>query len=211
MSNLSSRPKFGFSHMNVAIFLVFARNVLLKLTANPNFMTVAALLANLSTLIEEYADSIDAAFYRDKIKIAERNAKRESVENYLKMLAGIIMGISSDREILLTSGFEVTDGKGPVEPVGQVEGLKFSFETGMEGAVKLRWLRSSVKDAASFVIEQTVGEPSPDSVWSIVLISKKCSCSIQGLTQGQTYSWRVYGVGAMGAGFKSEPVSTIIL
>ncbi|MDZ4844731.1 MAG: hypothetical protein SH857_04185 [Chitinophagales bacterium] len=212
MSSLSARPKFGFSHFSVAIFLVFARNVFTSLTGNPFFMTVSTLLPNLEQLIDIYAASIDTALNRDKVKIAERNGKREDLENYMKMLAGIVMGISSDRDILLSSGFEVTNSRGPVTPVGMPEGLKYSYIRGMSGTIKLRWSRASVREASSFVVEQGLGDPNnPQTVWSVVATPTKCVCLLEDLERGTTVWWRVYGIGPMGPGGKSEPVSAMIL
>ncbi len=212
MSVLHARPKFGFSHLSVAVFLVFARNVLMKLTGNTNFPTTAPLIPNLDAAIETYADAVDAALNRDKIKIAERNAKREIVENVLKTMAGIVMGVTSDREVLLTSGFEITDGRGPLTPVGQVQGLRYEFIPGVSGTIKFRWQRSSCREAALFVLEQTTGDPtSEQTVWTVVDMPKKCSCTITGLTPGVTYSWRVYGIGALGPGGKSEAISAMAI
>lgn len=212
MSNVTARPKFGFSHMKVTIFLVFARNVWQKLTGNAHFPMVATLLTNLDTLVGEYADAIDLALNRDKIKIAERNGKREELENYLKMIAGILMGVSNDRDVLLTSGFEVTSEKGPVTPVGMPDGLKYSYIPGVSGSIKLRWSRANVREANSFVVEQALGDPNnPQTVWTIASTPTKCACVIENLERGTTAWWRVYGIGPMGPGGKSEPISAMIL
>ena len=210
MENSVSRPKFGFSHMRVTVFLVFARNIFQMLTGNVYFPSVAVLLPGLSAANAAYSEAIDAALNRDRLKVADRNSKRLIVEAILREIAGVLMSLSSEREILMTSGFEITDGRGPVSPVGQVEGLKFSFTPGVSGKVTLRWKRSSAREAASFVIEQTTGDPtSPETQWEVADYSKKCTCDITDLIPGESYSWRVYGLGALGPGGKSVPVSTV--
>lgn len=212
MSTNFCRPKFSFGHFAIYAFFVFAKRVYERLLNNVNFPSVQAMLPGLLTHIQAYDNAIQEAMSRDTEKIADRNDKREVLESYLRDAAILVMAASTKREILATSGFELVEGRGPVEPVGQVEGVKFSFEPGVSGLVKLRWKRSSAKDAASFVIEQTTGDPSdPATEWKVASISKKCSCEIANLTPGEVYSFRVYGIGALGPGGKSEPVSTVVL
>src|SRR2546427_487926 len=134
---LNARPKFGFKHFSILSFIAFAQGVLSALTDNIHFSSIASFLPGLNDAIKAYGDAIEEARNRDKLKIEDRNSKRVALSAVLKAIAGVVMSITSDRSILVTSGFEISDGRGPVHPVGQPAGLKTAYIPGVSGSMKL--------------------------------------------------------------------------
>ncbi len=211
MSNNNARPKFGFSKMSVEIFVVFVQGVITALTGNSNFPSVVPSLTLLQTTLDGLVEvMVQASVTRSKILIAERNAKRDLLESMMKELAGHLMSVTSEYDVLITSGMEITQARGPVEPVTEPLSLTYAIPFGISGSLLLKWKQPESKNASAYLIEQTAGDPNdPATVWTIIGNSRKCRYDVTGLTPGSTYSWRTYGIGALGAGAKSLSVSAM--
>ena len=110
-----------------------------------------------------------------------------------------------DADIIKTAGFSV---KAPGTPIGQLPaptGL-FALPSEHQGSADLGW--DPMRGARSFIIERAADSAEP-LVWTQAGVSTRAKATVNTMTPGNKYWFRVSAVGAAGASAWSDPVPLI--
>jgi hypothetical protein len=200
-----SLVKVGTKNMTVPQKIQFARQVVIDMTGNANFTTPAPTLASITTAataLETAYNSAQTARQVAKSQTANQDAKSLALDLLLAQEANYVENTSGgDRTKITSSGFGVRNPATPIGILDMVTNLAVA-PSQSEGSADLKWKK--VRGAKSYVIERA-----PDGgslVWDSIATPTKAKASVNTMTPGVKYWFRVSGVGAAGQGPWSEPV-----
>ena len=109
-------------------------------------------------------------------------------------------------DMVLAMGFELPKGKTPA-PTTLVEPTNFNVSIGdHHNEVDGGW--DAVPGAHGYLLDSTT-TPADEASWKPILTSTRSSCTIGGLTTGQTYYLRVRAFGAAGEGPNSAVAMSV--
>lgn len=132
------------------------------------------------------------------------DAAEATLNDALTQLAAYVSNIAKgDATIIMSAGMEVSSSASPVQPV-DAPVVQSIANGAMPGTMTLKWKR--VSGAKSFSVEKCLDPVTPDG-WSNGDTATKVTATVSGLMPGKLYWLRVAGVGAMGKGPFSEPMS----
>lgn len=175
--------------------VTFARAHIVAMTGNADFPDpdpeAVAFLA--------MVDVFDAGITNAKVKVAEgqtavsaKDDLRAVVEAGLTGRGAYVQKKSGGLETkILSAAFDVRAPGAPIGDLPGPENLRASFGD-MAGEVDLMWDR--LRGAVSYIIEMR--EAIAGASWTQAKVSPKSRATIEGLTSGKTYVFRVCGVGA---------------
>lgn len=185
------------------------RQIIAAMTDNPNFATphppLADITASLATLDDAYkAHQIAKAEARTKAGVAD-NAERQ-LDSHLRKLAAYVESIADkDETIIASAGMQTKALRTAPTALGAPEALSATAGS-REGEIDLSWRK--VANSRSYIIQISPDPPSADS-WGhaeTVTVSYK---TIQNLTSGKKYWFRVAAIGSLGQSGWSEPATKI--
>jgi len=171
----------------------------------------------LKVQVDEFKESLHAASGGDRGKIAERNAKREVVEQ-----AGVMIGtyvamryaFEKNPAILENTGLRqksktTSKGSSARSSVVGVPGNLTIKDGAGSGWVMLSWSKDAA--AVNYEVQFCVGDPAGDESWNSLGHHKYCrSVEFKGFQPGQRCNFRVRCQGEAGPGPWSLPISFII-
>lgn len=185
----------------------FTRAHIAEMTGNANFPTPDPDAATLLTIVDAFEDDITALRANEaagkEIKI-RKDGRRDDLSGALNRRGRYVEGVSGgDEAIIASAGFAT---RSPAAPVGipQQPGNLVATIGDMVGTVDLSWDR--VRGAASYII-QLCPDPVSEPNWRFVNVSPKSSFTVEGLTSGSKYWFRVAAVGTAGQGPWSDPAT----
>jgi hypothetical protein len=170
----------SFKRHSEANLQVRTRRVIVSLTGNARFPgpwpAPAPSLEQLTAAFDAYCAAHQASLTGDTLRIAERNAAREVVDDMLRKLGAYLEFAAHGDELALQStGFElhrepvrIDRSVPPVAP----ERLRVQRGT-MSGQLDVRFGR--VPGAGSYEVQVAVGDPSVETNWRTVLTSTLCT------------------------------------
>ncbi len=186
------RLRQDYSRLTDAALELKAETVSLAMNANPVFPTPTPSTAEFLVAINAYSTALTAAQSRDKVEVAEKNAKRATLEQLMSSLAGYVMSVANgDEAILVLSGFDLVKPASPQPPIGIPE--NFSVSRGInEGEIVSSVDR--VAGARTYIHEYTADPLTPASEWAQQFTTVR-KCTIADLVPGQKYWFRVAAIG----------------
>lgn len=135
-------------------------------------------------------------------KSTELNGAEADFDNEMTHLANDVENLANgDVGIIQSAGMDVKNPPSPPQVPSQVINLIVS-EGSSSGKINLAWKKAQY--AKSYTIEITTDVDNPSS-WSIKTTSIKTKFTVNGLTSGTKYWFRVYGVSSVGDGAPSDP------
>ena len=185
------------------------RQIIAAMTNNPNFATphppLADITASLATLDEAYkAHQIAKADARTKAGVA--GDAESQVDSQLRKLAAYVESIAdTDETIIASAGMQTKAVRTTPSTLTAPEALSATAGS-REGEIDLTWKK--VGNAKSYIIQMSPDPPAADS-WGhaeTVTVSYK---TIQNLTSGKKYWFRVAAIGSLGQSGWSEPATKI--
>ncbi|MDP4209680.1 MAG: fibronectin type III domain-containing protein [Bacteroidota bacterium] len=182
---------YNFSRISDPEFLLRADNVINQMSENPNFPNPVPSIESIRTLRDEFNDCLLACMDGGKRTFSIKDQKREELRNALRHLAMYVMAVSdNDVNILASSGFELRREKSPIGLLDKPQ--NFTIQPGpFPGSVKVSL---DVLHGANVYVYQYAPTPIvPESIWTTELGTS--SITINGLTLGKEYSFRVAGKG----------------
>jgi Fibronectin type III domain len=186
-----------------------ARQIVTALTENSNFPAPNPPLAQVSTAIdkvEQLNDDVQAARAAAKAKTSELNQQEAALDRTLTQLAAYVESVGGDDEAkIISAGMETRAARSAAGDVSAPHDLSASAGD-HEGEVDLQW--DKVNNARSYIVEQSP-DPPTDSSWSNSAVVVKSQATIEGLTSGKKYWFRVAAVGATGQSGWSNPAAKI--
>ena len=212
------QPKLviAFDSLNEADFQAKAGNILSALTNNPNFPEPwpepVPSLAQLNEAFKVYLDAYHASLTRDTLKIAQRDAARQTLTYLLKHLANYLELIAHlDTAMLTTTGYDLR--KDIVRGIhgGTLPGPSdFKIAHGPKsGSLMLHVAR--LAGAKSYEVQSAQGDPANEDNWKPTTTSATGThILLEGLTPAQTYWFRIRAIGSGGEGVWTDPVSVIV-
>lgn len=196
-----SKTKIGFSNLTVPAQVERSRHIQTNMGGNLNFLTpVPTLLA-----VKAATDALETAYNesrgRDKNKIQIMKLRRAEMLALIVQLGAYVQSTSNgDKEIILSSGFDVIQSGAPQPPVGQVMNVRLSNGR-TSGSIKV--LFDKMPGAKAYVVEIST-EPLDESKWDAKGAPIKTRFEITDLQPGTKYWVRVAAIGKDGVGLWSN-------
>ena len=199
--------KVGTSNMSVLQKIAFAKQVVLDMTGNAYFTTPAPTLASVTTAttaLETGYNAAKAAYDLAKSKMTAVDPLEEALDLLLVKLGNYVFNTSGgDASQIDSSGFSTRDvPSGPIGPLGAPQALVV-LASQSAGVVNLSWRK--LRGASGYIIQRAVDAPSLE--WTYSVTSTKTKFTMDGLTSGTKYWFRVAGTGAASQGDFTEPMA----
>lgn len=197
MKNLIYLVKLGFTRITPKGLLSLGRTIVLMMTGNATFASIAAKVATLKTALDELEVADDAYdFNHGKLEREALMTSVVEVKDLIRDLGGYVQGISGgDKDIITSAGFEY---KAASKPVGELQAPKLvqAFTTEYPGRIDVRW--TGVKGRENYALWICDKDPAAEANWTLLTISGRNRFSAEGLTSLGTYHFRVVANGAAG-------------
>ena len=205
-----SRIKLNFARLSVTNKIAKARQIVTSLTGNESFPTpippLSAVTAAVDALETAHAES-QLAKQVSKTKTSAQSMKEDELDKIMSQLAAYVESVGSGNEELIRSAGMDTRVAPSFANDEMTVPPALSATTGdHEGEVDLAW--DKVAGARSYLIEKSVDPPTATS-WGHGGVATKSRTSINGLTPGTRYWFRVAAVGANGQSGWSDPATRI--
>ena len=206
-----------FDRLSAGDFLIKSGSIVTSMIGNSHYAEPWAgqglTLDNLKATYEAYQEAYYASLTHDSLKIAQRDATRQTLTDLLKRLALYLELMSEgDTAQLATTGYDlrhdsVHNNSSELLPAPS----DFKVTHGqLTGSLNIQVTRLS--GAGSYEIQITQGDPKIESNWQHALSSVTCThIVITGLNPAQIYWVRVRGLDSNGGGIWSDPISIIVV
>ena len=186
-----------------------ARQIVTALTGNVDFTSTQPPLAQVTTAIDglesAYTDA-QAARQEAKAKTSVQNQREEDFHSIVSRLASFIESVSGGDEAKIKgAGMDVRAASSSADDLRAPASLAPTAGD-HEGEVDLQW--DTVRGAKSYVVEVSA-DPPTNSSWQHNTVSTKSRATIEGLTSGTKYWFRVAAVGSNGQSGWSDPATKI--
>jgi hypothetical protein len=204
-----AKVKLNFRRLSVPEKIAKARQIVTALTGNANFPNPHPPLdaitdgGNALELAQATTQSRKQAV---KTAVADQTIKEDALDQLVSQIASYVESVAGNDETLITSA-----GMDPRAPASAStmpdtpSGLEATAGD-RDGEIDLSWNPSS--SAKSYLIQQSADPPTATG-WAHVGTSTKSSITIDGLTPGIRYWFRVCAVGASGQSGWSDPATKI--
>lgn len=198
--------KVGINGLSCSQTVDRARNLVLALTGNPNFVTPFPSTAVI-TAAADAADDAELLYQKtgsrlDRVARDERWAELRTVINDS---AGYVTSVcSGNREKILSSSFGVRALPGPPVPLPAPTDVR-ADQTLVAGEIKVRW--RAVRNRKTYMVQWCIGDPLVEANWATLTLTGKVSHTAIGLDRNQTYCFRIIAVGAAG----NSPLSDVAI
>ena len=202
-----AKVKLNLQKFSITELFEFARNIVTALSGNADFLTLDPPLADVSTA----ADNLETAYNNSQVARQDSQEKttlmydlREALTKIVTRL-GLYVENTSEGDVakIQSAGMDVREEAGASTVPEVPDGLSATAGD-MEGEIDLQW--EPVTQAVSYAIQQS---PDPPGTWTQAAISTKSKHSIQNLTSGDKYWFRVAAVGSAGQSGWSDPATRI--
>ena len=206
-----------FDRLSAADFLAKSGSIVNAMTGNRHYQEPWAgqglTLDNLKAIYAAFEEAYYASLTHDTLKIAQRDATRQTLTDLLKRLALYLELMSEgDTAQLATTGYDlrhdsVHNNSSELLPAPS----DFKVTHGqLTGSINIQVTRLS--GAGSYEIQITQGDPKIESNWQHALSSVTSThILITDLNPGQIYWFRVRGIDSNGGGVWSDPMSIMVI
>lgn len=205
-----SRIKLNLKALTIPEKLARSQQIVAALTGNSNFTTPHPTLAQVTTAISELetaSNAAQAARQEAKARTAAQNNKEESLDRIMTQLVAYVESIAGDdEEIIMSAGLNVRAANAPVSSTPSAPPALTATAGDRDGEIDLSW--DTVRGARSYVIERS-SDPPTDSSWTHATVSTRSQTTIEDLTSGTRYWFRVAAVTATGQSGWSNPAMKI--
>jgi hypothetical protein len=203
------RIKLNVRQLSIPDKVQRGRQIITAMTNNANFSNphpplsdVTAALANLE---QNYA-LLQAAKADVKAKAATQDDADTKVNQILAQLAAYVESIAgTDEKIITSAGLTTKVSRSTPTFLSPPQGLSATAGD-HEGVIDLSWKK--VANARSYTIQMSPDPPTAES-WTQAAIATASTRTIENLTSGKRFWFRVAAIGAMGQSGWSEPATKI--
>ena len=213
---MSAKSKLDLNSLTDAEVPDLATLIVTSMTGNATFPAPAPILATLTAEAKTMSDRIaarDALLQQAQTMTLQIRTDRTILETSLTAesayVDGVVAKLPADQQAaaITSAGMQVAGSSGtPVGPMPKVEGLTATAgDAG--GNVDLAW-NSIRRGLQNFLIELTE-DPAGLTGWRFAATSRKTSATLDGLTSGKRYWFRVTAEGAAGPGPASTPATKV--
>ena len=195
---LMNQIKNTLRRLLLALFMDKLQQILTAITGLPAFASLAAQVTatqtKLTALVAKSAAYEAAKAQCDTLR-EERNALRLECQDLANTLAAGVENVAGgDAALILATGFELRSPRSPSQLPAAPGNLRAVMGL-LNGTIDLRWVK--VPNATNYVIEMC---PTANGPWTQLAIQPQVTFTVEGLTSGTKYYFRVRAVGYVGAG-----------
>ena len=203
------KVKLNLQRLSTLEKVAKARQIVTSLTGNAHFTTPHPTLVQMTTGADDleaaYSD-VQTAKQNTQTKISVQRDKEDALEALLRQIAAYIESVSGDDEsAILSAGVDLRSAATPTVAPSPPTSLTAS-DGDEEGEIDLIW--DKAKSAKSYIIERSLDPPTATS-WGHATVVLKSSATINGLTAGTRYWFRVAAVLSTGQSGWSDPATKI--
>jgi hypothetical protein len=193
-----SKIKLNLNSLSVPEKIARAQQIVAAMSGNEHFTSPQPTLARLTSAIEDVrAAHMDLQTLRQeaKTKTGVLNQQEATLDGLLGQLANYVESISGSDEAKITSaGMDVRAAKTATGDLHAPQNLSASAGD-RDGEIDLSW--DKVNKARSYVVERSPDPPTNTS-WQHAGVAPRSQTTIEGLTSGTKYWFRVAAVGPNG-------------
>ena len=136
--------KVGLRNLSIPQKISMANAIVSQMTGNPSFLTPNPALADVTTkttVLDAAQTAAEAIRQASKAQTVLLNLTEDELDALINQLASYVENTAaSDEQVVLSSGFDVVDTTGDVEPLYVPEDF-FATTGDEEGEVNLMWNR----------------------------------------------------------------------
>lgn len=209
-----SKIKFNLKHLSIPEKIARAQQIVAALTDNPNFTDPHPPLAQVTAAINELetaANAAKAARKEAKEHTAAQNSKEEALDKMLTQLVAHVESIAGDdQQLILSAGLDprtTASSHSASHPSESSPPPNLTATFGdHDGEIDLAW--DTVRGARSYIVERSPDPPTETS-WTHAAVATRSRITIEHLTSGTRYWFRVAAVTATGNSPWSNPAMKI--
>src|SRR5437588_12419922 len=209
-----SKIKFNLRHLSIPEKIARSQQIVAALTGNPNFAAPHPPLAQVTAAINELeaaSNAVQAARQEAKAKTAAQHDKEEALDRMVTQVVAHVESVAGDDEqLIMSAGLDV---RGSVAFASASASATHSAPTALtatfgdhDGEPDLTW--DTVRGARSYVVERSPDPPTETS-WVHAAVCTRSKTTIEDLTSGTRYWFRVAAVTATGQSPWSNPAMKI--
>jgi hypothetical protein len=194
---MDSKIKLGLTGLKPTDLLAKGRLIVANMTGNASFPGPVPTLADLTTALDAFEDRVEAAAFGDRRAINGRNNGQKAFTSMMSQLGTYVSFVANgDSEVIESSGFEVRKQRVPTTQLGQPIDF-LAIRSKKEGEIVLNW--KAVSYSKAYQVEVSTTDPAvAEPQWSASLVTSRSSGTVQNLTRGMMYWFRVKAIsGAM--------------
>ena len=203
------RIKLNIRNLSVPDKVARGRQIVTAMTNNANFSNPHPPLTDVTASLlslEQAHTSLQTAKADVKAKATAQVDAEAKANQILAQLAAYVESIAGgDEKIITSAGLEAKISRSAPIVLSAPQGLSTTVGD-RDGVIELSWRK--VAHAKSYTIQFSPDPPTTGS-WAHAAIATASFTTIENLTSGKRYWFRVAAVGAMGQSGWSEPATKI--
>ncbi len=206
---MAAKVKLSLGKLSTSQLIGLSQQITGAMTGNPDFPTPNPPLATIVTAtgeLETASNAVNTARIESKNRTIVMNEQADKLRALLSQLGSYVENIAGGKQVLITgAGMDVQAARSNAPVPDVLTG--FEATTGdSDGEINLGW--NSLAGAVSYVVERSLNAP-PNAAWEHQAATTKSNLTVEGLTSGARYWFRVAAVGTKGQGGWSD-ISTRI-
>ncbi len=202
--------KLNLRSLSIPEKIARAQQIVAALTDNPNFTAPHPPLAQVTAAInalETASNAAQAARQEAKAKTAEQNASEEELDRVVTQLVAHVESIAGgDEKVIRSAGLDVRAPSASAPSSPPAPPALTATVGDHDGEIDLSW--DTVRGARSYVIERST-DPTTETSWVHAGLSTRSKITIEGLTSGTRYWFRVAALTNNGQAPWSNPAMKI--
>ncbi len=204
---MKANIKLSLFELTFVKLLALIRNIVAKMTGNPNFATPAVKLSDMTALADALEAAIEDATNGSRQSKLVRNALMEQGREMLRVQADYVRSVCAGDVVKLdSSGFELAKQREPIGIPGTAKDMQALF-TNRRGNVDLRW--KSVYGAHGYQVWMTDKDPAIEANWQAIGYTTRVRHTVSDLDSLKAYWFCVSAIGTAGEGAQSDPAKGI--
>jgi len=205
-----SKIKLNLRNLTIPEKIARSQQIVAALTGNPNFNAPHPPLAQVTAAINELeaaSNAAQAARQDAKAKTAAQNAKEEALDRIMTQLVAHVESVAGDdQQLIMSAGLDVRAAAASASATVSAPPALTATAGDHDGEIDLSW--DTVRGARSYVIERSP-DPPTESSWTHAAVSTRSQTTIEDLTSGTRYWFRVAAITATGQSGWSNPAMKI--
>jgi hypothetical protein len=195
--------KTGLAGLKATELVTKAANIEVAMTGNAAFADPTPTLAELSAARVALEALIAESAKGTRSAIAARRDQEEVLAGLIRKLAAYVKLNATSEADILSAGFGIGKRRTAVGRLSQPTGLE-ALRTDSRGQVNVSW--NAVSGKQHYILEMTTTDPSQaHTAWEVVAYTGKVRHTVDNLTPGTYYWFRITALGAAGASAHSDP------
>ena len=208
----------NLTKLAIAAKIAKCREIVTKLTGNPDFTMPNPSLAILTAKIDVLADAFLLSEQGSKLQKAVTREENLKLDILFRTLRDYVSEQAGGSEVkILSTGFDVSKDRTPPGALAKVTGLK-CLTSEYTGTADLRW--DKVNGAKAYFVQKLMETPevvdsngvltASEGAWEIGAGCTKTRTNVENLESVRYYWFRVAAIGASGHSPWSDPGRTVV-